>query len=56
MRDARTSQQPRAVTSALERVLLALSALATGAVLVWILHQARYGFDFTDESFYLVWA
>lgn len=55
MGDARTSQQPLAVTSATERVLLALSAVATGAFLVWILHQARYGFDFTDESFYLVW-
>ncbi|CDN87704.1 Membrane protein [Hydrogenophaga intermedia] len=37
------------------RLPLALAAMATGMLLVWILHYSRYGFDFTDEGFYLNW-
>lgn len=55
MQDVRAGQNTLAVTPAQERVLLALSAVATVAFLAWILNHARYGFDFTDESFYLVW-
>jgi len=55
MQDSSASQLPLAVASKQEQVLLALSAIATGTFLVWILGYARHGFDFTDEGFYLVW-
>ena len=32
-----------------------LSAILTTAILIGLLWFSRYGFDFTDESFYLVW-
>ena len=35
---------------------LYLVAIASILILVWILNYSRYGIDFTDESFYLVWA
>ncbi len=35
--------------------LLALSSIGTALVLGWLLKFSSYGFDFTDESFYLVW-
>jgi len=38
-----------------EQVVLALSAIVTFFMLGWILWYSRYGIDFTDESFYLVW-
>jgi hypothetical protein len=38
-----------------ERPILVISAASTLAVLVWLLWLCRYGIDFTDESFYLVW-
>lgn len=35
--------------------LLALSAVITVCMLGWVLWYCRFGIDFTDESFYLVW-
>lgn len=37
------------------RLPMGLSAILTAAILVSLLWFSRYGFDFTDESFYLVW-
>ena len=37
------------------RWLLVVSAISTACILGWLLKYSRYGFDFTDESFYLVW-
>ena len=36
-------------------LVVALSLLATIALLVWVLGRCRYGIDLTDESFYLAW-
>jgi hypothetical protein len=38
------------------RLLFPLAAAAGLATLVWMLHFSGYGFDFTDEGFYLIWA
>ena len=38
-----------------ERVILSFSAIVTVFTLGWVLWYSRYGIDFTDESFYLVW-
>ena len=38
-----------------EQVVLALSVIGTIFTLGWVLWFSRYGLDFTDESFYLVW-
>jgi hypothetical protein len=38
-----------------ERVLLTFSMIGTVSALAWVLWFSRYGLDFTDESFYLVW-
>jgi hypothetical protein len=35
--------------------LLGFSLVSTVCVLGWLLKYSSYGFDFTDESFYLVW-
>lgn len=40
----------------LERLLALLGATASGLIVIWCCHYARYGIDFTDESLYLVWA
>lgn len=40
---------------AVGRLPLALSAILTAAILVSLLWFSKYGLDFTDESFYLVW-
>lgn len=37
------------------RALLALSALCTVAFLAWVLWFCRFGVDFRDEGYYLVW-
>jgi hypothetical protein len=37
------------------RVVLALSALATVAMVIWILWFCGFGIDFRDEGFYFVW-
>lgn len=37
------------------RLPLALSAILTAVIFVSLLWFSRYGFDLTDESFYLVW-
>lgn len=37
------------------RVLLALSALTSLALMVWVLWFCGFGIDFRDEGFYLVW-
>jgi len=39
----------------MERVILSFSAIGTLFTLGWLLWYSRYGIDFTDESFYLVW-
>jgi fumarate reductase subunit D len=38
-----------------QRLTLAFSAIGTVFTLGWMLWYSRYGIDFTDESFYLVW-
>lgn len=38
-----------------ERAIPAVSAICTVLMLGWVLWYCRYGFDFTDEGFYLVW-
>lgn len=38
-----------------EQVILSLSAISTVFMLGWVLWWSRYGIDFTDEGFYLVW-
>lgn len=38
-----------------ERVALTFLAIGTIFTLAWVLWYSHYGFDFTDESFYLVW-
>lgn len=43
------------LATASEWVILGLSACVTLCTLCWILWYAHFGFDFTDESFYLVW-
>jgi len=43
------------VTDLAERAILIVSAICTVAVLGMVLWYSRYGIDFTDESFYLVW-
>lgn len=35
--------------------LLAVGVLCTLSICAWLLRYSRYGVDFTDESFYLVW-
>lgn len=35
--------------------VLVLLVAVTLAILAWLLHRCRYGFDLTDESFYLIW-
>ena len=42
-------------TDIAERAILFFSVIGTVAVLAWVLWYCRYGIDFTDESFYLVW-
>lgn len=39
----------------LQYLLTALVAAGTSLILGWLLKYSAYGFDFTDESFYLVW-
>ncbi|RJG04652.1 hypothetical protein D3870_00220 [Noviherbaspirillum cavernae] len=41
--------------SGLRWIALAVPVVASFAALVWILARMRHGFDFTDESFYLIW-
>lgn len=38
------------------KTLLAALNLTTFAIMGWVLWLCRYGMDFTDEGFYLVWA
>ncbi|MBK5400159.1 hypothetical protein JFU47_26095 [Pseudomonas sp. TH39(2020)] len=38
-----------------EYCLVALSIVGAVGILIWLMVYSRYGFDFTDESFYLVW-
>ena len=38
-----------------DRLMAAASVVSSVAVLLWVLWNCRYGFDFTDEGFYLVW-
>ena len=47
---------PRLKTAALPETLLVLSsAVVSVSTLIWLLWYCRYGMDFTDEGFYLVW-
>ena len=39
----------------LKLILVALCSVGTLSILFWLLRYAYYGFDFTDEGFYLVW-
>ena len=42
-------------TSLAQRIILSVSAAGSVLMLGWMLWYSRYGFDFTDEGFYLVW-
>ena len=42
-------------TQLAHRLLMCLSAIGTVLTVGWVLRYCRYGFEFTDESFYLVW-
>ena len=39
----------------LKLILIALCSVGTLLIVSWLFRYAYYGFDFTDESFYLVW-
>lgn len=39
----------------MEKIALILGALLVVAILAWMLNISRYGIDFSDESFYLIW-
>lgn len=41
--------------SEIERMIVFFSAISTLFTLCWVLWFCRYGIDFTDEGFYLVW-
>ena len=49
--------QPKAINmlALSECVLLALSVVGSVSILIWILFYSRYGYDFTDEGYYLNW-
>jgi hypothetical protein len=38
-----------------QNALVALCAAGTVLIISWLIRYSAYGFDFTDESFYLVW-
>lgn len=42
-------------TALAERVILGFSAIVTVITLGWVFWYSRYGIDFTDEIYYLVW-
>lgn len=44
------------VLKKIDSLLLLLVAIGSVATLAWMLNYSRYGIDFTDEGFYLVWA
>lgn len=47
---------PRLKRAALPETLLVLSsAVVSASTLIWVLWSCRYGMDFTDEGFYLLW-
>ena len=39
----------------IEALILTISVVVTSSMLIWVLWYSRYGFDFTDESYYLIW-
>lgn len=45
----------RRISGVAEKLTLVFSGVGTAAALAWVLWFSRYGLDFTDESFYLVW-
>ncbi|MGH8384636.1 MAG: hypothetical protein ACRD6X_00405 [Pyrinomonadaceae bacterium] len=53
-----TVAQPKVtlISSATEYSLIAYSFASTLIILAWLMVYCQYGFDFTDESFYLVWS
>ena len=47
---------PRLKRAALPETLIVLSsAVVSASTLIWVLWSCRYGMDFTDEGFYLLW-
>lgn len=38
-----------------ETLLVLSSAVVSVSTLIWVLWSCRYGMDFTDEGFYLLW-
>ena len=42
-------------TALAELVIIGFSAIVTVFTLAWMLWYCRYGFDLTDDSFYIVW-
>lgn len=52
----RSEHGPRLKTAALPDTLLVLSsAVVSVSTLIWLLWFCRYGMDWTDEGYYLVW-
>lgn len=50
------SERERApLSSKVHNALAALSIFGSALILFWLLRHAEYGFDFTDESSYLIW-
>lgn len=39
----------------LEFIFLTLITLLSGFVIIWVFNFLKYGFDFSDESFYIIW-
>lgn len=38
-----------------KRLMVAFSGVGTLLIIIWIIKYSSHGFDFTDDSFYLVW-
>ena len=41
--------------SLMQNALVALCAVGTCLIILWLMQYSAFGFDFTDESYYLVW-
>lgn len=48
-------QNQQAPITRLYKVLVAICAMGPLLLIGWLLKSSAYGFDFTDESFYLLW-
>lgn len=48
-------KQKKIINKPSQIMMLTSSVLGTFFILIWIIKYSYYGFDFTDESFYLIW-